>query len=69
MTLAEEIADKVARLEARVVIDEEALGHLRALWNSIWAEVYYDPASKETKRFAEYLLPHIDALNKKFKFK
>jgi hypothetical protein len=44
MTLAEEIFDKVAKLEARIVVDKEALYHLNALWNSIWAEVYYDPA-------------------------
>jgi hypothetical protein len=69
MTLAEEVADKIAKLEARVVVDQEDVEHLTALWNSIWAEVHYDPASESSQRFASYLQPHIDALNKKFKFK
>ena len=69
MTLAEEIADKVAKLEARVVVDEEACRHLSALWHSIQAECCYDPASASSQRFAEYLKPHIDALNTKFKFR
>ena len=68
-TLAEEVAEKVAKLEARVVVDEDACRHLCALWNSIWAEVYYDPASESSQRFASYLLPHINALNEKLKFK
>ena len=68
-TIAEEIAEKAAKLEARVVVDDEAVYHLNALWNSIWAEVYYDPASESSRKFANHLLPHIDALNKKFKFK
>ncbi len=69
MTLAEEIAEKVAKLEARVIVDDEACNHLRALWNMIWAEWCYDPASESSQRFASHLKPHIDALNAKYKFK
>ena len=69
MTLAEEIAEKAAQLEARTVVDDEAIHHLNSLWRSIWAEVHYDPASESSRRFAEHLLPHIEALNAKFKFK
>jgi hypothetical protein len=69
MTLAEEIAEKAAKLEARTVFDDECIHHLSALWNSIWSEVYYDPASESSKRFAEHLMPHIEALNDKLKFK
>ena len=68
-TLAEEVAEKIAKLEARVVIDQEAVAHLQSLWNSIWAEVYYDPSSESSQRFAKHLEPHITALNAKFKFK
>ena len=68
-TLAEEVSEKIARLEARVVVDEEACKHLRELWNLIWTEWCYDPASESSQRFAGQLKPHIDALNAKFKFK
>ena len=69
MTLAEEVSEKIATLEARVVVDEEACRHLATLWNSIQAEAWYDPASESSQKFAKYLLPHIDALNKKLKFR
>ena len=69
MTLAEEIADKVAKLEARVVVDAEACRHLIDLWCCIQAEAWYDPASESSQRFAQRLKPHIDALPAKWKFK
>jgi hypothetical protein len=69
MTLAEELSQKVAALEARVVVPTEALAHMNALWCSIQAEVWYDPASDATQRFAKHLQPHIEALNTIFKFK
>lgn len=69
MTFAEEVKQKIDGLEARQALSKEALGHLSALYNSIWAEVCYDPASEATRRFATYLLPHIKALNDELKFR
>lgn len=68
-TIAEEIAEKVAKLEARQALSKEALGHLCALWNTIQAECWYDPYNDDTQRFAMHLKPHIDALNNELKFR
>lgn len=68
-TVAEEIAEKVSKLEARQVFSKEALEHLRALWNIIQAEVMYDPYNDATQMFAAHLKPHIDALNAELKFR
>lgn len=68
-TVTEQVTEMVAKLEARQAISKEALGHLSALWNSIQAEAWYDPASDATKRFAAHLKPHIDALNAELKFR
>jgi hypothetical protein len=67
--IADRVHREVAALEARQVLSADALYHLNALWCSIQAEVWYDPASESSQRFAQYLLPHIDALNKELKFK
>jgi hypothetical protein len=68
-SVADEIHEKVAALEARQALSADALHHLGSLWNSIWAEVYYDPASESSQRFAAHLMPHINALNDELKFK
>lgn len=69
MKLSEEIAQSVAALEARVVVSEKALAHLRDLYNTIGAESMYDPYNDATKRFADQLWPHIRALNEELKFR
>lgn len=69
MTIADDIYKQVAALEARQCLSAEAIGHLHALWCSIQAEVWYDPASKSSQQFATFLLPHIKALNDELRFK
>lgn len=56
-------------LSARLQVDDECMQHLCALYEKIWPEACYDPMTKETEKFARDLLPHIQALNAKLKFK
>lgn len=67
--LSQEVAEKIAALEARVAVDDEAMHHLRELYAKIWPEAFYDPGSAAVEKYAQDLWPHIDALNKKLRFK
>lgn len=69
MMLSEEIAQKVAALEARVVVSDAVMAHLRDMYNIIGAEAWYDPASETVERFANQLWPHMKALNEELKFR
>ena len=66
-----ELQQAIAALEerAKIALDDESVKHLCHLYDAINAEAWYDPASDDTKRFAEGLLPHIRALQDKLKFR
>lgn len=66
MSLGETVDETISTLRARAEVDEEARGHLEEMMAIIWPECFYDPYSEATKRFADRLWPHIDALNKKW---
>lgn len=42
---------------------------LSALYGDIWTEAVYDPFNEDTRRFAQRLLPMIQAANKILHFK
>lgn len=50
-------------------LDKEARALLASLWNSIKAEVHYDPDCEATRKFAAYLEPKITRLNELLGFK
>lgn len=43
--------------------------HLYKLYEQIWLEACYDADSEDSQKFAQKLLPHIQALNDELKFK
>lgn len=52
-----------------VELEQEARTELYALYQKIWCESSYNPSNEETRKFAQELLPHIQALNKLWRFK
>lgn len=63
------LSKEIAALEGRVKVDDDCMKHLYDLYDAIWIEACYDSDSQASQKFAEKLLPHIQALNDKLHFK
>jgi hypothetical protein len=71
MTIEKTIAKlytELDSLKARLVVDDEMMDHLRAIYSIAFA-TWYDPDTEAHRKWGEGLWPHITALNDKLRFK
>jgi hypothetical protein len=64
-----QIRKEFENLEAKQVLSEEALEHLREIYKVAWIEGCYDPYNEKSYEAAVKIWPHIRALNEELKFR
>ena len=62
------LIDDLQTLKARLVVDDEMMEHLLAIYRIAFT-TWYDPDSEAHRKWGGELWPHIEALNRKLKFK
>ena len=62
------LTDELKALKTRLVVDDEMMGHLSAIYSIAFC-TWYDPNSEAHREWGQKLWPHITALNDKLKFK
>lgn len=65
----DEVIQKLEVLKQILNPSPKALDHMNKMYSIIWPEACYDPLDESTRKFAQELFPHIQALNEIFKFK
>ena len=64
----DELIDELRQLKARLVVDDEMMEHLLAIYRIAFV-TWYDADSEEHRKWGEELWPHISALNHRLGFK
>ena len=67
--LLNELSARISEVQARFAVDAEAMQHLREIYGIVYGFGIYDPDNSATAEQAKRLMPHIHALNEKWRFK
>jgi len=64
----DKLSEEFTALKARLMVDDEMMDHLRAIYSIAFC-TWYDPDNEAHAKWGEKLWPHIKALNDKLRFK